>query len=105
MIDQAWQLEHLAAVIDTQEREARQLRLRTVAWRVLVTRWLAGEDMRAEASAMLEGRIGPADVRTCRRCGCCDDHACIDEWDEACHWVEADLCSACVGAGVADADV
>ena len=34
-------------------------------------------------------------VRTCRVCGCTDDRACA----EGCSWVEADLCSACVGQG------
>jgi len=33
-------------------------------------------------------------TRTCRVCGCTDDHACPG----GCYWVELDLCSACVGA-------
>lgn len=32
-------------------------------------------------------------VRTCRVCGCTDDHACPG----GCYWVEDDLCSECVG--------
>lgn len=32
------------------------------------------------------------DERTCRVCGCTDDHACPG----GCCWVEDDLCSACV---------
>lgn len=32
-------------------------------------------------------------VRTCRICGCTDDHACPG----GCYWVEEDLCSECVG--------
>lgn len=31
--------------------------------------------------------------RQCRGCGCTDGHACAG----GCSWVEADLCSACVG--------
>lgn len=38
--------------------------------------------------------FAPGWVRTCRRCGCTDDRACVTE-GEACHWVDADLCSAC----------
>lgn len=37
-------------------------------------------------------------VRTCRECGCTDDHAC----DGGCSWVADDLCSACARAGVLD---
>jgi hypothetical protein len=39
-----------------------------------------------EATEMIDGPI-----RTCRICGCTDDHAC----PEGCSWVEEDLCSAC----------
>jgi hypothetical protein len=39
--------------------------------------------------------------RTCRYCGCDDLHGCVvDEDDAPCHWVEADLCSACVHEAV-----
>jgi hypothetical protein len=31
----------------------------------------------------------------CRVCGCDDLHACVTK-DGPCHWVEPDLCSACV---------
>ena len=36
--------------------------------------------------------------RTCRRCGCteADCSRCIERTGEACHWIEDDLCSACV---------
>ena len=34
--------------------------------------------------------------RTCRVCGCTEHDACVDLFGEPCHWVEADLCSACV---------
>lgn len=33
-------------------------------------------------------------VRACRECGCTDHNACITD-GTACHWVAADLCSAC----------
>lgn len=37
-------------------------------------------------------------VRRCRKCGCTDGdcRGCIERTGEACHWVEEDLCSACV---------
>jgi len=31
----------------------------------------------------------------CRVCGCSEAKACVDKNGKACHWVEADLCSAC----------
>lgn len=37
-------------------------------------------------------------MNRCGVCGCVDDCACVREGLlglEACHWVEADLCSAC----------
>ena len=36
--------------------------------------------------------------RTCRMCGCTDDDCseCIEKTGAHCHWVEPDLCSACV---------
>lgn len=34
-------------------------------------------------------------LRVCRVCGCSEFNACED----GCHWVEEDLCSACVGQG------
>jgi hypothetical protein len=37
-----------------------------------------------------------AGVATCRGCGCTDTKACVVD-GEPCHWVEADLCSACAG--------
>jgi hypothetical protein len=35
--------------------------------------------------------------RRCRVCGCTDldCHQCIEKNGQPCHWVEADLCSAC----------
>jgi len=37
-------------------------------------------------------------TRTCRVCGCTDLDCsqCIEKTGFPCHWVEADLCSACV---------
>jgi hypothetical protein len=41
-------------------------------------------------------------VRTCRVCGCTEDNACVvhdpqtGQIDDACLWVEADLCCACI---------
>lgn len=36
-------------------------------------------------------------IRACRVCGCSEYDPCIDPaTDEPCHWVEWDLCSACV---------
>lgn len=32
-------------------------------------------------------------IRSCRICGCTDDHACAG----GCFWVSEDLCSACLG--------
>ena len=39
----------------------------------------------------------PARARTCRACGCTDSDCrrCIERTGVPCHWVEADLCSAC----------
>jgi len=36
--------------------------------------------------------------RACRVCGCTDDNCeqCVEKTGEPCHWVEPDLCSACV---------
>ncbi len=41
-------------------------------------------------------------TKPCRVCGCTDDDCrqCIEKTGEPCSWVEADLCSACVGADV-----
>jgi hypothetical protein len=38
--------------------------------------------------------------RRCRICGCTDNDCsqCIEKTGEPCHWVEQDLCSACVEA-------
>jgi len=43
-------------------------------------------------------RIRNTNVRRCRECGCSDDDCrqCIERTGRPCHWVDADLCSACV---------
>ena len=41
--------------------------------------------------------LRPLDIRQCRSCGCTDDCPC----DGGCHWVEDDLCSACLSRGMA----
>jgi hypothetical protein len=40
----------------------------------------------------------PPKLRTCRVCGCTDGNCdqCVAKTGKPCHWVEADLCSACV---------
>jgi hypothetical protein len=36
---------------------------------------------------------------SCRICGCTNDNACVHrETKDRCHWVEPDLCSACIDA-------
>jgi DNA polymerase-3 subunit beta len=53
---------------------------------------------------------GPDDpgtkARRCRVCGCTDDDCsqCIEKTGEPCHWVEEDLCSACVSEGDRESD-
>ena len=44
-------------------------------------------------------RVGTkGEENRCRSCGCTDDNACWDpKAGHPCYWVEADLCSACVG--------
>jgi hypothetical protein len=34
-------------------------------------------------------------ARTCQRCGCTDDHACVDTLLGPCYWVGPDQCSSC----------
>ncbi len=53
------------------------------------------------SAALPPTRIAPQawapTLRVCRHCGCHDDDcsACIERTGLPCHWVEADLCSAC----------
>lgn len=46
-------------------------------------------ELERELQAMLQ-------VRECRVCGCTDERACVGADGRPCHWVAADLCSACV---------
>jgi hypothetical protein len=48
----------------------------------------------------LDGTVATPVTQVCRVCGCTDDdcRGCIERTGEACHWVEPDLCSACVEA-------
>jgi hypothetical protein len=48
----------------------------------------------AFALEVLRQEIYDGQVRSCRVCGCTDDHAC----EGGCSWVEPDLCSACAEA-------
>ena len=45
-----------------------------------------------------------APPRACRVCGCTEARACADLFGEPCHWVEADLCSACAYSPATDED-
>jgi hypothetical protein len=53
----------------------------------------ASDESKAIAAHIAGQASGPqaAAARTCRVCGCTDDHAC----EGGCYWVEADLCSKC----------
>lgn len=44
----------------------------------------------------------PTPTRKCRVCGCSDENCavCVARTGAPCHWVEPNLCSACVGQGV-----
>jgi len=55
------------------------------------------KDLVAEVKRLKDDYEGP--VRTCRVCGCTDTNCsqCFNKTGELCHWVEDDLCSACVG--------
>lgn len=46
----------------------------------------------------LADALGLLALPTCRVCGCTDDNCsqCVERTGEPCHWVEPDLCSACV---------
>lgn len=52
-----------------------------------------------EADSEEDSDDDPTETSTagvCRVCGCTEDNACEMESGEPCHWVEPDLCSACV---------
>jgi RNA polymerase-binding transcription factor DksA len=48
-------------------------------------------------SSTIENKTEAENVRTCRICGCTDDDCrqCIEKTGKPCHWIDADLCSAC----------
>lgn len=50
------------------------------------------------SSTRIQAKINQG--RSCRECGCTnmDCRVCIERTGKACHWVEDDLCSACVDA-------
>jgi hypothetical protein len=59
-------------------------------WKIRAAIWwltFGRDDNFAEVIAHRQG------LRSCRVCGCTNDFAC----DDGCYWVEADLCSTCVG--------
>lgn len=60
---------------------------------VLVTQDALTADNRVRGGDRETSPRASARVRACRACGCTDDRACPD----GCSWVDADLCSACVG--------
>jgi hypothetical protein len=57
------------------------------------------EDVRMRGNAAL-ACDSPADVRTCRKCDCTEDKACIGNDGLPCHWVSQDLCSVCAPTGL-----
>jgi hypothetical protein len=59
-----------------------------------------GEDgMCEERTWQILAFVNDEPTRRCRVCGCTDAHGCED----GCYWVEADLCSQCVGKADAQA--
>lgn len=97
-------------VVDERTRERALVEELRAAGKVLAT---IVEDRIADPSERFEGALrrwaranwrwkrSTETVRygTCRVCGCTDHdcRGCIERTGEPCHWVEADLCSACVG--------
>ncbi len=51
----------------------------------------------AESRRIEQFSAPPSTVRSCRVCGCTDKDCsrCIERTGLACHWIDADLCSAC----------
>ncbi|MFO0887566.1 MAG: hypothetical protein U0790_00305 [Isosphaeraceae bacterium] len=81
------------------EAQVQSLKNAQAAWEAdaLADRLHADEYAR---SLMLDIDGIDPDVRRCRECGCTDDDCsdCIERTGEPCHWVEANLCSACADA-------
>lgn len=64
--------------------------------------WLKENPKSFKKIIPLRGRQGLFNIpdetlRTCRSCGCSESNACVTE-GTPCHWIEEDLCSACMGA-------
>jgi ParB/RepB/Spo0J family partition protein len=72
--------------------------------------WLDSVDWTAPGPQLVayervpEAEAGQLTPRSCRGCGCteADCRQCVEKTGEPCHWVEADLCSACVPAAEAE---
>lgn len=67
----------------------------------MVTRGLSGFQAQRERKRRAKSlkQFARADaLRTCRKCGCTDNDCslCVARTGEPCHWVQFDLCSACV---------
>lgn len=64
------------------------------AWQKLQPKEGGGVDLQA-----LRQQDAKAGSPVCRKCGCTNNFACVDENGVACFWAEEDppLCSACVG--------
>ncbi len=65
----------------------------SLIYELVIINVLAGDDTTMPPRPELRS----LDIRQCRGCGCTDDVVC----DGGCHWVEDDLCSACLSRGVA----
>ncbi len=57
------------------------------------------DEILLDAAGCFAGFAPGPRVRRCRVCGCTDEDCrqCIAKTGHPCHWVEVDLCSACVG--------
>lgn len=55
------------------------------------------------AAAANDALLSAPPIRRCQVCGCTDLNCsgCVERTGESCHWVEADLCSACADEAVA----
>jgi len=64
----------------------------------MVSRGLRAPKRRRTLRGRSLKELGLNGVRACRKCGCTDDdcRGCVERTGSPCHWVERDLCSACV---------
>jgi hypothetical protein len=65
-----------------------------------LTKWVTFEEALKAVSGSLKAGCFvwfKRKTRRCRVCGCTDDNCiqCIEKTGKPCHWIEADLCSAC----------